>query len=168
MATVVHGSCCMLLCVIIVFLLKSMHALILSCCLCVQVMACRWWNAAGHAFLFVNLLETTRMVLLLASVAVGIALTLWRTPASSFRVTPRAAEASRCYLYLSRRTTIVSAHACMLISLVLLSACPVSIAGSIAVGGHHTCALLSSSSVRCWGLNNYGQASAAHVVCCFK
>lgn len=28
---------------------------------------------------------------------------------------------------------------------------------AIAVGGHHTCAILNDGSVKCWGSNNYGQ-----------
>ena len=110
----------------------------------------------GHACL----LETTRILLLVARVAVGVALLLWRTPASSS--TPHATEPLRYHLYLPRRTTIAATHACILLSLVLSSACPLSIAGSIATGGEHTCAITASGGVRCWGRGVDGQASAVH------
>jgi hypothetical protein len=105
------------------------------------------------------------MALLVATVAVGVALFLWRTPASS--LTPHAPETPQYYLHLPRRTTLAATHACIHISLVLLSACPLTIADSMAAGQYHTCALTASSSVRCWGDNFYGQASAVHA-CCFS
>ena len=104
------------------------------------------------------------MVLLVASVAVGVTLLLRHTPASSY--TPHGTETSRFYLCLSRRTTTATTHACMLISLVLLSACPLSIADSIAVGEGHTCVLTISGGVKCWGLNGSGQASDVHACEC--
>ena len=123
------------------------------------------WNAAGPACLLACLLRTTSlcMVLLVASVAVDVTLLLWRSPASSF--TPHATETSRYYLCRSRRTTIATMHVCILISLVLLSACPLSIADSIATGLYHTCALTTSGGVRCWGFNGNGEASAVHACC---
>jgi len=39
----------------------------------------------------------------------------------------------------------------------LLSSGAVKCWGCIAAGGDHTCALLSSGAVKCWGWNNYGQ-----------
>jgi hypothetical protein len=122
----------------------------------------RWWNAAGRMCLFACLFETTRKVLLLASIVVGVtvALLLRRTPASS--LTPHATETSRYYWCLPRRTTIVTTHACIVIVLVLLSACSLSIADTIATGQVHSCALTTSGGVRCWGSNTFGQASAVH------
>jgi alpha-tubulin suppressor-like RCC1 family protein len=35
-------------------------------------------------------------------------------------------------------------------------------ATKIAAGGHHTCALLTTGKVRCWGRNNYGQLGLGH------
>ena len=120
-----------------------------------------WWNAAGHVCLFACLLETTRMVLLVASVAVGVALLLCCTPASSY--TLHAPEISRYCK--SQQARNASLYACVLSLLVLLSVCPLSIAKSIATGGYHTCALITSGGVRCWGNNTYGQASAVHACC---
>ncbi len=117
-----------------------------------------WWNAADLACMFACILETNQIALLVATVAVGVALLLWRTPTSSF--TPHAPETSRYYLRLPRRTTIAATHACILFSLMLLSACPLTIADSITAGEYHTCALTASSSVRCWGWNVKGQARA--------
>ena len=59
-------------------------------------------------------LETTHMVLLVSSAAVGVALFHWRTLTSSY--TSHANEASRIYLSLPRRTTIATVaakHACI-------------------------------------------------------
>ena len=113
-----------------------------------------WWNAAGHTCLLV--IEMFK--LLVTSVAVGVALLLWRTPGRSYS-RHSTEETARYYLHLPRRTRIASTHACVLSSLVLLSTCPLSIAGSIAAGGYHTCALTASGGVRCWGQNTNGQAS---------
>ncbi len=102
------------------------------------------------------------MVLLAASVAIGVSLVLWRSAASC--LTPRATDSETApfykYLHLSRRTRITTTHACVLLS--LLSACPFSIAGSIGVGQFHSCALTASGGVRCWGRGDLGQASAVH------
>ena len=125
-----------------------------------------WWNAVGHVCLFACLSETTHMVLLAASIAVGIVLLLRRAPAHSF--TPHATEPSRYYWCLPRRMTTATTHAYILISLVLLlSVCPLSIADSIAAGQSHTGALTTAGGVRCWGYNLYGQASACMHVECF-
>ncbi len=133
----------------------------LCCCLYVKVML--WWNTAGPVCMFACLLETTRMALLVVSIAVGVALLLWRIPASSF--TPHAPETPRYCLHLPRQMTFAAMHACMLI--LLVSACPVSIANGIAGGNFHTCALTASGGGRCWGYNVKGQASAVHACCVF-
>ncbi len=106
--------------------------------------------------------ETTSIVtvFLAASAAVGVSLLLWRTPASSLT---RATETAQYCLHLPRRAKTGAMHACVVISLVLLSACPLSNADSIDAGQGHTCAITASGGVRCWGWNLNGQASAVYV-----